>query len=282
MFWTFHGETGQELTKCTFKKSRKHVWCRVCPSFYCGPKEPLLKQNIHCVPCIPPCDITGLYVLHILSRAKAGFLLTSGVMATRYWIALDDSGREIHFSDSQWNGFGQEQWFSISNSPWGALSFCSSLSLHLVDSIVLLSEQWNGLSSSSALSGVFVLWNKWTDGSQTSDGSWRLEVCISLCVCLLVRIGTLRTCVCTLLCVPMHVVYVCVCVCVCIWASPVGILALWYLAKLWVLDFGGLAEWREAMMSRRREREKKKGRWRKKKQLWELKKGGKLRNNWKK
>lgn len=79
-FLTFHGETGQELIKCTFKKSRKHVCCRVA-FVLCGPKEPLLKQNIHCVPCIPPCDITGLYVLHILSRAKAGFLLTCGVMA---------------------------------------------------------------------------------------------------------------------------------------------------------------------------------------------------------
>ena len=204
-FRTFHGETGQELTKRTFKRSRKSVCCRVCPSFYCGPKEPLLEQNIHCVPCIPPCDITGLYVLHILSRSKAGFLLTSGVMAARYWIALDDSGREIHFSDSQWNGFGQEQWFSISNSPRGALSFCSSLSLHLVDSIVLLSEQWNGLSSSSALSGVFVLWNKWTDGSQTSDGSWRLEVCISVCAHFCVCPCMWRVCVC-----------VCVCVCLCL------------------------------------------------------------------
>lgn len=116
------------------------------------------------------CDITGRYVPHISSLAEAKFLLTWDDMVARYWILLDDSDWEIQFSDSQRNGLGQEQWFSISNSPWGALSFCSSLSPHLVDSIVLFSEQWNGLSSSSVLSGVFVLWNKWTDGSQTSTG----------------------------------------------------------------------------------------------------------------
>lgn len=118
------------------------------------------------------------FVLHVSSLRKSKVLLTLGDIVAQYWILLDDSNCEIQFSDSQRNGFGQEQWFSISNSPQGALSFCSSLSLHLVDSIVLFSEQWNGLSSFSVLSGVFVLWNKWTDGSQTSNGSRKLGVCV--------------------------------------------------------------------------------------------------------
>lgn len=130
-------------------------------------------------------------------------------MVAQWWILLDDGDWKIQFSDSQRNGFGQEQWFSIANSPRGALSFCSSLSLHLVDSIVLFSEQWNGLSSSSVLSGVFVLWNKWTDGSQTSNGSWRLEVCVCLYAC--VFLSTVRkwvhACECLSLCA-----YSCVCV----------------------------------------------------------------------
>lgn len=121
-------------------------------------------------------------------------------MVAHCWILLYDSDWEIQFSDSQRNGFGQEQWFSISNSPRGALSFCSSLSLHLVDSIVLFSEQWNGLSSSSVLSGVFVLWNKWTDGSQTSNGSWRLEVCVAVCVYSLAW-KSVNVCVCAHFCV---------------------------------------------------------------------------------
>lgn len=187
--------------------------------------------------------ITGLYVPHILSLAKAKFLLTFAVMVAQYWILLDDSDWEIQFSDFQRNGFGQEQWFSISNSPRGALSFCSSLSLHLVDSIVLFSEQWNGLSSSSVLSGVFVLWNKWTDGSPTSNGSWRLEVCVRVSVC--VRLHAWKSmCVygvyvfpCMLwVCIFMFIA-VCVCVRVCaFYASAVRILAFWYLAMLWVLD----------------------------------------------
>lgn len=123
------------------------------------------------------------FVLHVSSLRKSKVLLTLGDIVAQYWILLDDSNWEIQFSDSQRNGFGQEQWFSISNSPQGALSFCSSLSLHLVDSIVLFSEQWNGLSSSSVLSGVFVLWNKWTDGSQTSNGSRKLGVCVFVSVC---------------------------------------------------------------------------------------------------
>lgn len=144
-------------------------------------------------------------------------------MVAQYWILLDDSDWEIQFSDSQRNGFGQEQWFSISNSPRGALSFCSSLSLHLVDSIVLFSEQWNGLSSSSVLSGVFVLWNKWTDGSQTSNGSWRLEVCVSLwafacmhenlCVCVHFCVWCAHACC---RCVHLCVLYSCMCVCMCV------------------------------------------------------------------
>lgn len=77
---------------------------------------------------------------------------------------------ERYTSDCQRNGFGQEQRFSIPSSPRCALNFCSSLSLHLVNSIVLFSEQWNGLSGSSVLSGVFVLWNKWTDGSKKRRG----------------------------------------------------------------------------------------------------------------
>lgn len=140
------------------------------------------------------------FVLHVSSLRKSKVLLTLGDIVAQYWILLDDSNWEIQFSDSQRNGFGQEQWFSISNSPQGALSFCSSLSLHLVDSIVLFSEQWNGLSSSSVLSGVFVLWNKWTDGSQTSNGSRKLGVCVCVCVCLLI---------CMKICEPA-----CVCMCV--------------------------------------------------------------------
>lgn len=137
---------------------------------------------MYSIPYIPPYDITGLYVPHDLSFTKAKFPLTLADIVAEYWILLDDIDWKIQFSDSQRNGFGQEQWFSISNSPQGALSFCSSLSLHLVDSIVLFSEQWNGLSSSSVLSGVFVLWNKWTDGSQTGNGSRMLEcVCVSIC-----------------------------------------------------------------------------------------------------
>ena len=139
-------------------------------SLYCYHIVFLLKQKIYYTPYIPLCVLTRLYVPYILRLGKARFLLTLVNMVALYWILLDDSDWEIQFSDSQRNGFGQEQWFLISNSPRGALSFCSSLSLHLVDSIVLFSEQWNGLSSSSVLSGVFVLWNKWTDGSQTSMG----------------------------------------------------------------------------------------------------------------
>lgn len=139
------------------------------------------------------------FVLHVSSLRKSKVLLTLGDIVAQYWILLDDSNWEIQFSDSQRNGFGQEQWFSISNSPQGALSFCSSLSLHLVDSIVLFSEQWNGLSSSSVLSGVFVLWNKWTDGSQTSNGSRKLGVCV--CLCLFAHMHeNLWTCLCMYVC----------------------------------------------------------------------------------
>lgn len=110
---------------------------------------------------------------------------------------------ERYTSDSQRNGIGQEQRFSIPSSPRCALSFCSSLSLHLVNSIVLFSEQWNGLSGSSVLSGVFVLWNKWTDGSKKrrakkGSRSERHKVCISECICMDVRKS------------------LCVCVCVCV------------------------------------------------------------------
>lgn len=65
------------------------------------------------------------------------------------------------------------------SSSWSpsrcALSFCSSLSLHLVNSIVLFSEQWNGLSGSSVQSGVFVLWNKWTDGQKRGEKRHRVR-----------------------------------------------------------------------------------------------------------
>lgn len=157
-------------------------------------------------------DITGPHVLCILSTAKAKFLFTLSDKAAQCWILLDGSGWEIQFSDSQRNGFGQEQWFSISNSPQGALSFCSSLSLHLVDSIVLFSEQWNGLSSSSVLSGVFVLWNKWTDGPKTSKGLLQARgVCVCLCPwsCMHENLVLVDICVCG---VPMTVVSVCICV----------------------------------------------------------------------
>lgn len=169
-------------------------------------------------------------------------------MVAQYWIVLDDSDLEIHFSDSQRNGFGQEQWFSISNSPRGALSFCSSLSLHLVDSIVLFSEQWNGLSGSSALSGVFVLWNKWTDGSQnqhrvTEARGVRSCVCVHshvwnsvnrVCVCASVHfcVGGLWGCLCML--------QACARSCVFVWieSSPVRFLAFWFLdLSFWTVRF---------------------------------------------
>lgn len=114
---------------------------------------------------------------------------------------------ERYTSDSQRNGFGQEQRFSIPSSPRCALNFCSSLSLHLVNSIVLFSEQWNGLSGSSVLSGVFVLWNKWTDGSKKRRGKkapgQRSTRCVFLnaFACMWGNLWTLvSVCVCTWVC----------------------------------------------------------------------------------
>lgn len=109
---------------------------------------------------------------------------------------------ERYTSDSQRNGPGQEHRFSISNSPRCALSFCSSLSLHLVNSIVLFSEQWNGLSGSSVLSGVFVLWNKWTDGPKKrrkKAPGQRGERCVFLNVfaCMWGNLKLWCLCVCT-------------------------------------------------------------------------------------
>lgn len=122
--------------------------------------------------------ITGHHLLHILSLSKAKFLLNRSDNVAHDQILLDGSDWEIQSSDSKKNGFRQEQRFSISNSPLGALSFCSSLSLHLVTSIALFTEQWNGLSGSSVQSGVFVRRNKRTDGPQTGSGSCRREVCM--------------------------------------------------------------------------------------------------------
>lgn len=57
----------------------------LCNHFFknCYPIVFPVNQNIYCVPCIPLCDITVLYVLHILSL-KAKFLLTLGVMVAQY------------------------------------------------------------------------------------------------------------------------------------------------------------------------------------------------------